>query len=249
MYNDIKKRIRRRKLRFRMCMLLIITCTATIYLFTTPVIKVKDIIVEGNVVCTEDKIIELSGIEYGDNLLRLNMREITQNVLTNSYIESCDIKRTLFGNIYISVQERQSAAISTFGEDFVTIDKKGVVIEVLDSVSGISLPAVEGLDITEAIPGKTMVLSDERKLNVFLKIFDNIAKDDFSAIIKGIDMNNLMSIIIKTAQDINIKLGSIENIEYKIKVSRAILEQDDSIKGLKGTIDVSFDGNPVFRQE
>jgi hypothetical protein len=80
-------------------------------------------------------------------------------------------------------------------------------------------------------------------------IFDNITNDNLSDIINGVELKSLISIIIKTKYNVNLKIGDIENIENKLERCRAIMEQDLIKKGSKGTIDVSFKGNPVFIPE
>lgn len=246
---DIQKRIKRRRKRFRFFFVLIVISVIIIFLFKTPVFIVKNVVVKGNNIVNEQVIKELSDIKTGDNLLKMNIRKINENILTNSYVEGIKVKRSLFGTVQIIINERQSAGIAKYGNRFVTVDKKGVVIETVDSRGGISLPLIEGLDIIEAKPGKVFELSEARKIDVFKIVFDNITNSNLSDIINEVDMKSLLSIIIRTDNGINIKLGSIENIEYKLRVSKAIMENDVEKKGLKGTIDVSFNGNPVFKQE
>jgi len=246
---DIQKRIRRKKRRFKIFFLLIITSIIVIFIFRTPVFKVRNIVVKGNNIVEEQILKELSGINIGDNLLKINIRNVSENILTCPYIEDIKVKRSLFGTIQIIVNERQSAGIIEYENKYVTIDKKGVVIEVVDSREGISLPLVQGLNIKEAKPGKILELQEQRKIEAFNVIINNISTIGLFDIINEVDINNILSIIIRTNNGINIKLGSTENIEYKLKVSKAIMENDVQKKGLKGTIDVSFNGNPVFKQE
>jgi cell division protein FtsQ len=97
---------------------------------------VRNIITKGNNIVPAERLIELSNTKVGDNLLRLNISRINASIRTNSYIEESKIKRTLSGNIYIIVNERKAVGISNFGDKFVTMDKKGAIIEVLDSREG-----------------------------------------------------------------------------------------------------------------
>lgn len=248
-YADIQKRIKRRKIRFRFFLFLIIISISVILLFKMPIFIVKNISTGGNNIVESEMLIELSGIEIGQNLLKLNMRQIKQNIFSNPYIEKCKITRNLFGNVYINVTERQSVGVAKFESKYVTFDKKGVIIEVLDTTEGINLPLIDGMDISGAEPGKTMELADTRKLSALEAIFNNISKCGLSGIINEIDINSLLSIVLKNGQGVNIKIGTIENIDKKLMVSKAIMDEDVVKNGLKGTIDVSFNGNPVFRQE
>lgn len=246
---DVQKRIKRRRRRFRFFFFLIIISIAIIFLFKTPVFKVRKVMVRGNNIVSGEKLIELSGVNSGDNVLKLNIRQINENILTNPYIETSKVKRNIFGEVYIDVNERQSAGVSVFGKKYVTFDIKGVIIEIMDSKEGINLPQIEGFDIKSAVPGKTMELWDGRKLDAFAIILNNITNSGLSDIIDEIELENLISIVLKTKYNINIKIGTIEDIEQKIRISKIIMDEDVCKKGLKGTIDVSFNGNPVFKQE
>lgn len=248
-YSDIQKRIKRRKRRFKAILFLVILSILIVFLLTTPVFKVKNIIVEGNKTVQANRIIQLSGINVGDNILRMNMTGIKENIMTNPYIETCDISRSLLGDVYITVSERSNAGIIMFNDKFITIDRNGVVIEELDNIDGLSLPFISGLKIKSAVLGKTIELMDHRQLDTIKIIFDSITSNDLSGIIYEVDVKNLISIVIKTINGVTIKMGSIDDFRNKLNIASNIIEKDIAKKGLKGTLDMSFNGNPVFRQE
>lgn len=248
-YLDIQKRIKRRRIRFEIFLFLIILSTLIIILFTTPVFKVKAINVNGNNIVSKDIIIELSEIKMDDNLLKLNTQRIMDNVLVNPYIEAVEVKRSIFGDVYLIIKERNGTGIAVFENKYITIDKNGVVIEILDKKDSVNLPLIHGLDIKNVVPGKAVDLLNLRQLNDMKIILNSITSSDLFGIINEVDMSNLLSITIKTEFDINIKIGSTENIDNKLLISKAIMEKDIMKKGLKGTLDLSFNGNPVFRQE
>lgn len=248
-YSDLQKRIKRRKIRFKLFLFLIIFSLLIILLFTTPIFKVKGVVVSGNKIVAENRIIELSEIKSGDNLLKLDTDRVCESILTNPYIEEVKVKRSFLGIVYLEVTERNGTGIAAFDSKFVTIDKNGVVIEILDSRDDLNLPIIVGLNIKDAIPGKAVNLMNERQLNALKIIFNSITTSDLFGIINEVDISNLLSIMIKTNYGVNIKIGSTENVDSKLALSYAIIEQDIKKKGLRGTLDLSFDGNPIFRQE
>lgn len=248
-YSDIQKRIKKRRRRFKIFLFMIILSLLALFILTTPVFKVNDIIVNGNNIVPTDKIISLSGVSQGDNILRLNMGQITENVLANPYVESCSINLSLLGSVYINVTERENSGIAPFQDKYVTIDKNGAVIEVLDGMEGLNLPLISGLNIKSAVPGRTIELVDSRQLDTVKAIFDGLTESGLSDAVNEADIGNMISIVLKTKYDVIIKLGTIDNIENKLITAKAIIEQDISKKGMKGTLDMSFNGNPVFRQE
>lgn len=246
-YADIQKRIRRRKIRFRIFFAILLISVTLVFLFSTPVFKVKKIIVEGNNIVSSQKIIELSDIKIGDNLLKLNTGKINDNIKTNSYISASKIVRSIAGNVYIKVEERQAAGIANYGNGYVTMDKKGVIIEMLDKKDAVHLPLIAGLDIKNAVPGKMAQVEDIRKLDAMELIFDTTSSVKIFDIINKVEIENLLSITIKTKYSIDLKIGDTSDLAEKLGRCKAIIDQDLLKKKLKGTIDVSFKGNPVFR--
>jgi cell division protein FtsQ len=248
-YSDVQRRIKRRKIRFRLIMFIITISAIVVFLFSTPVLKVKKINVSGNNVISAETIVELSGIKTGDNLLKLNIGEINNSIMVNPYIKKSSVRRSLSGNVYIKVEERQNAAILAYGQKFSAVDSYGVVTQIYESREGLNLPIIEGVSVKNAIPGKIIELDDTGKLNSFKIVLKSITNCNFFDIINGVDISNILSIVVKTRYEINIKLGSVESIDRKLEISKAIMDNDVRKKGLKGTIDISFNGNPVFRQE
>lgn len=248
-YEDIQKRIKKRKIRFRIFIGIIVLSILSVLVFKYPIFKVRNIIVEGNSIVPKEKIVELSSIKIGDNILTINKKEDNKKIEVNSYIETSNIRRTVAGNVYIEIKERESVGLVEYEKSFVSIDKNGVVIEILDKKDGYNLPIIKGLDIVSINVGQVIELSTPRKINTIKIIFDNVNKHEISDIINEIDIKNLISIEIKTKHGINFFIGDIENIDSKLNKCKIIMEQDLLKRELKGTIDVSFKGNPVFRQE
>lgn len=246
-YADIQKRIRKRKIRFRIIFTVLIISVALVFLFSTPVFKVKKIIVEGNNIVSSQKIIELSDIKIGDNLLKLNTTKIDADIKTNPYIAASKIEGSITGNVYIKIEERQAAGIAKYENGYVTMDEKGVIIGMLDKKDDVHLPLIAGLDIRNAVPGKTAQIEDSRKLDAMEIIFDAASKAKISDIINEVEIENLLSITIKTRYSIDLKIGDTDDITEKLMSCKAIMDQDLLKKNAKGTIDVSFKGNPVFR--
>mgnify|MGYP002407356591 CR=1 FL=1 len=248
-YTDIQKRIRKRKLRFKIILIIMLISAAVVFLFEKPVLKVADISVSGNNTIEAKRIVDLSGIKIGDNLLRMNTYAIKKNILGNSYISDCKIKRNLLGSVRIMVEERKSVCIVKFENKYLILDRNGVVMDIIDRNNNIKLPMLTGLGIKSIEKNKVIDINDERQLDTLKIIFDSITRYNLSGIINEVDIKNLLSIYIKTNYNVDVLIGTTENIDNKLYQARTIIEKDLKGKGLKGTLDVSFDGNPVFKPD
>jgi anionic cell wall polymer biosynthesis LytR-Cps2A-Psr (LCP) family protein len=67
-------------------------------------------------------------------------------------------------------------------------------------------------------------------------------------LVSEIDISDLSDIKLKIKEGIKANLGSADNLDYKISFAKSIVE-DVKKQNVKGTIEMSYDGNPVFKPE
>ena len=112
-----------------------------------------------------------------------------------------------------------------------------------DDIKDMKLIKLDGLDYRKAEVGKSIEDEDGRKIDAVKALGDIIVNNKILDI-TSIDVTSSIDIKIYCG-NILIKLGSADDIDKKLNKALNILERKE-IKGAKGYIDVSFDGNPVF---
>lgn len=236
---------RRRRIRLKKIIMLFILMVS---LFVTLCLKlsyfnVKNIQVVGNKNIPQKEISLLSGINLGNNIFYIDLKSSENNILSNPYITSVDIKQKLPSTIEITVKEREAIFYNEKDKKYFVVDKNGVLLQQRDDIKGMKLTKLDGIDYVTTEFGKLSEDKDKRK-NDAVKSLGELIQNNKILNITSIDLSNSIDIKVYS-NNILIKLGSADNIDEKLNKALNILERKE-FKGAKGYIDVSFDGNPVF---
>lgn len=131
--------------------------------FCMPFFRIKTINIEGNIVLSDEYILERAGIEYDEHLfanvggelfdiLSLDYGNLEDELEASTpYIKNIEISVSFPSTINIEVTERNKVAYIRMPDGYAAIDEEGIVIELMtldDSVEGHAV--ITGLDITYA---------------------------------------------------------------------------------------------------
>lgn len=81
--NSKRRRRRRRHLSFYFFLVIILVAGIGVLLSVTLLFNIKNIVVKGDVDYTDEDIIRVSGIGYGDNLVRLDSKKASESILSS----------------------------------------------------------------------------------------------------------------------------------------------------------------------
>lgn len=200
-------------------------------------------IINNNIISSEE-IAENAKVSVGENIFYANLMQIKTNVLSNPYIESAVVKRSLPSTIWISVKEREARFYGKVDNKFYIIDKNGIVLEERTDINNMNLTNLLGLDLENSELGKVFPGSDIIKLKLLSSISELIASNSSNIKIDSVDVKNSLAVKVN-CQNITIKLGDGENLKEKMRKAFGIIE-DNNLLTQKGYVDVSFEGNPVM---
>ncbi len=94
----------------------------------SPLFKFRDVEVSGSRRVSAETIVEIAGLDSGDNLLTLNQERIVDAVESLPWVRSARVQRRLPGTIRVVVEERAPALVLTTPEADWTIDRRGRVL-------------------------------------------------------------------------------------------------------------------------
>ncbi len=171
---------------------LMVTLSLTVF-FKTDSINVE---INGKAYYTEDKIIEISGIEIGQNIFSIDLEAVESEVESRlPYVEKCEIRRALPTGIRISVISAEPAGVVTLNTGArVIISAEGKSLEKLNplsdaAVSETDVHEVSGTDMSQtdlpsegsAYYGDHSVFVDEKALPeiVGLAVFDGTEPGEY----------------------------------------------------------------------
>lgn len=233
-----KKKIKKAILLFMLMTSLLVTLCLKLSYF-----NIKTVEISGNKKVTKNEVISLSNVNLGNNIFYINLQEIQNNILSNPYIASAKIERRLPSQIQITITEREAVFYIDKDGKYYIVDKNGVLLQKRSDIKGMKLVKLDGIDYDKAEIGKVSKDKDKRKVDA-VKVLGNLIEDNRITDITSMDVSNSVDIKLYSG-DILIKFGGIDNIDKKLNKALNILRRSE-LKGVKGYIDVSFNGNPVF---
>ena len=157
---------------FVICIALVLVIMALLIAFL-PAFRVKNAHIEGNVVLTEQEILNEVGLDYNAHLmsgvsgnifdvLRLNYGKTEQRVKKeNPYIEDITISIKIPSTVNIRIKERSKICYIRTPDGYAALDKDGIVLELssFDSKREVR-PVICGLNIRSAELGKPVKISN-----------------------------------------------------------------------------------------
>ena len=110
--------------------------------------RLKNIEVSSAKRLTQEEILALVGVEAGQDMARMNLKRMGEQLTQNPWVETVRIHRYFPDRLAISVTEREPLAIVNMGFIYY-LDKKGTVFKVLNQGDKLDYPVVTGFSEEE----------------------------------------------------------------------------------------------------
>lgn len=232
--------------KFKVFIGILIFASIMVFILSSDIFLLKNIYVTGNKTIPKDDIINLSGLQYGQNLFKMNKKKIYKNLFNNPKIKAIRIKRILPSSLSIDIIERVAVAAIPYLGSYLNIDEESLIIEVASLSQGTNIPVLEGLSFDDFKMGEEFKGDNDEQLEIVLRILTALKNAELSKEINLINIEDTDNIVLTSTSDISVILNN-SNLDYKIQMAKLIIE--DLIKNdKKGIIDMKHEGNPIFRE-
>lgn len=114
-------------------------------LLKSPYLAIKEITVSGNTKVSRAEILEMAGVNIGDNLLKINTAEIKKNVRLNTWVSGVNVARNLPDKLSIAVKERNPVAFINLDGALYFVDETGTIFKRTSIGDDIDLPVITGI--------------------------------------------------------------------------------------------------------
>ena len=246
---------KRRKLVFKIIKwltLIAIIIAGIIYAMLSPIFNIANIEVNGNSKISSESIISLSGLKVGQNIFNFRTSNIVDNIKQNAYIDSVQINRSLPDTIRITVEERVTTFMLSFGNAYVYINNQGYILEITSEKG--EYPLLIGYETPEEDiqEGNRLCTNDLEKLSDILKIMEAATSGDnkIRDLITEIDMTDSSDYVLRLdSEKKTVHLGDISNLSTKILWINEFLKSEE---GNEGIIYLNVNLNterPYFREK
>ncbi|HEX9079074.1 MAG TPA: FtsQ-type POTRA domain-containing protein [Desulfuromonadaceae bacterium] len=92
---------------------------------------------------TREEILAIAGVEPGKDLVRLNLKQMGEQLTRNPWVETVRIRRFLPDGLSIAITEREPLAVVNMGFIYY-LDRKGTVFKVLNQGDRLDYPVITG---------------------------------------------------------------------------------------------------------
>ncbi|MGL5615570.1 MAG: cell division protein FtsQ/DivIB [Sarcina sp.] len=251
MDNQVQKFIekkKRKKLRKKVVMIVFLITGVTLgVMFKGSFFNINDIKLQGNVILDEKNIVKEKEI-LGQNIFLFDNKKLENIILSNPYIQSVNIKKELPNKLKVAIEERKMIYKIKEGDKNYILNKSLVLMDIKDSLEdGVSLIELQGITLENKVIGET-IIKDEGRIKAAEILGENLLdKEKKMALADNVEINSLNNIVMNKG-NIKIILGNLDNLEEKYNKALKILSSEASNME-SGYIDVSFNGNPVIKEE
>lgn len=233
-----KARRRKRLLLIFYLVTFLIAIGAAVVLSITVLFRIDTIQVTGQSRYTEQEIVQMSGIEVGENLFLADTATAKQQIEEKlPYIGRAKVSRRLPAKILITVEEAEISGAVEYGGGYAIVSPEGKVLEITSAIpEGYSL--IEGLDLKSADLGKKIVYEDPEKQEMFTELAQSLAEHGIAPITR-MDLTNLYDIVVEYDGRITMEFGLPSDIDFKVRFAKTILSEPDMAEA-QGVLDLSY---------
>lgn len=257
-----KRKRRRSRLGVLFKLLCLAALVAALTFGATVFFQVETIAVTGNSRYTQDEIIAASGVQVGDNLFRMNKKQISQEILHQlPYVESVSILRGLPSTITFQVTEWDAVAqIEVYaqgqteeseeeGESQQAAAKEAWLISVggklLEPVSASRTAPISVTGLTALAPEAGSMLAvpqdQQSKLTALTNVLEQLQQQGMISRVSSIDLTHASYMILRLDGSIDAKLPLTGDTAYYLRALNAAVEEENRRRGGQavGTMDLT----------
>jgi cell division protein FtsQ len=241
-----RMRRRRRKMNLYGLIVILLVLTVGITVSYTFLFNISEIRVSGESdQYSAEEILDASGINKGDNLLRINTQKSAQNILDNLiYVETAVVERDFPSSLEITVSKCVPAFNVEYNGGFLLVSRSGKILEDNSFVTE-GLPIFYGCEPDETTPGKMFTSLVEEKGDAFTDICEKINSSEENNI-SSVDLSDQYNIIINYSNGIIFKMGNGSDVAYKLDMAETVMN-NEKVVGKTGYITMIGSNQCSFR--
>ena len=257
-----KRKRRRSRLGVLFKLLCLAALVAALTFGATVFFQVETIAVTGNSRYTQDEIIAASGVQVGDNLFRMNKKQISQEILHQlPYVESVSILRGLPSTITFQVTEWDAVAqVEVYaqgqteesgeeGESQQAAAKETWLISVggklLEPVSASHTAPISVTGLTALAPEAGSMLAvpqdQQSKLTALTNVLEKLQQQGMMSRVSSIELTHVSCMVLRLDGSIDAKLPLTGDTAYYLRALNAAVEEENRRRGGQavGTMDLT----------
>ena len=250
-YEKRRRQVQRNRRIFASFVLLTVVLISVVILSLTVFFKIDTIKVKGDSRYDTSQIIEASGIVKGKNLFLISVSSSQESITEKlPYISKAVITRRLPSSVIIEIESTDAVFCFNTGSGYALTDPDGKVLEL---VSEDKIPenaaVINASGAYFAETGQTIKADDEDEWTLLKTVFSAVKESGIKDVTE-INVVSQSNIYLVYQNRFNLKLGTTNELIYKLKSAVEIIKKEDEINPTtKGDIFLSNPGNAYVSPE
>ncbi|NMP37767.1 MAG: FtsQ-type POTRA domain-containing protein [Clostridiales bacterium] len=244
------RRKRKRRQIIIYTVLLVAFAGVGIALSLTVFFHIDKVQIENSAIYTDEEITAAAKIEMGKNLFLFDSEMAVSNVQTTlPYIGKLTVKRRLPGTLVLIVEETAERAAIPFNDAYALINEDGKVLSTSSITPADNSAVINDVEILEATPGKTIVLSQEEALESIKSILKALDEYSFDGITE-MCVSDSLSLRLVYDNRLTLRLGPAADMQRKLRLAAECIEKENQRNPqLRGVINLTIDGRAYVGPE
>lgn len=191
--------------------------------------RVTKVQIEGNQYYTDEEIkkMVLDAPNAGNSILVM-LTKTEEKTKDANMIEHVTIKRKNRNTIVVNVKEKQMVGCLEAQGQYVNFDRQGV-IQIITDEQMEGVPLIDGLSVKSAKVGQKLKGINTKKLNTILSVGKMLEKSEQKP--DRLVFNDMNQLVLYYG-DVEVRLGSDENMDEKMNRLSGILPQLEGMEGI-----------------
>lgn len=191
--------------------------------------RVTKVQIEGNQYYTDEEIkkMVLDAPNAGNSILVM-LTKTEEKTKDAQMIDHVTIKRKNRNTIVVSVKEKQMVGCLEFQGQYVNFDRQGV-IQIITDEQMEGVPLIDGLSVKSVKVGQKLKGINTKKLNTILSVGKMLEKSEQKP--DRLVFNDMNQLVLYYGE-VEVRLGSDENMDEKMNRLSGILPQLEGMEGI-----------------
>ena len=207
--------------------------------------RVNEIVVRGNAVYDRESVIAASGLDKGDSLLTINRASVAARIeVALPYAEQVRVGLVLPDTVVVDITESDLvfAVLSEDGEYWL-MNYRGKLLEPVTPETAENHPPITGFTVQSPAAGEKARSSLPENLQSALKLLEGLNGTGLMDKVTALDAAKNYDITLWYQDQYEIRFGTTQELEYKIKYLQAVLTELMDYQ--TGTIDLTLEEERV----
>jgi cell division septal protein FtsQ len=217
--------------------------------FTTPLLRVRKIAVQGNVRLSSGQVQALVEDLRGISILGVDLDAFRRRLTESPWVADVALRRVLPSTIEVFISERRPIGLCRLGQDLYLIDESGTIIDQFGpQYAEFDLPIIDGLVSAPNTPASMQGSIDPKRAGLAARVIAALGRNrDISRRLSQVDVTNADDAVVLLEGDpAMLHLGDdkfLERVQAYLDLSGALHERVAAID----YVDLRFDQRVYVR--